>query len=77
MMIQANIRRENSMMPTSINNNTGNTRANSIMPCAFLRPDDFWYILLTIVFIGLPLKKEMLCEISKLTLYRKLTSRFW
>ena len=37
MMTQANIRRENSIKPTMVIKSRGSTRANSTMPCAFLR----------------------------------------
>jgi len=62
MMTQANIRRENSMMPTVINMSTGRTRANSSMPCAFLRGGDCGWVLLNIFFMTVPLKKvEKIC----------------
>lgn len=55
-MIQANIRRENSITPTKRNKSKGSTRANSTIPCALLRRDEPLFLLrIRKLFIALPL----------------------
>lgn len=57
-MIQANIRRENSITPKISTNRSGKIRANSTMPCAFVRLRDLWISFIKRLFMAIPLRTK-------------------